>query len=73
MSSGFWETVDYHHRVLWVPTIYLERKLTEKTDAFVEFAGDYFAHRCTKELIHFCNGVPHDAEKTSWIFISILV
>jgi Putative MetA-pathway of phenol degradation len=53
MFSGFWETVDYRHRVLWEPTFYLERELTAKTDAFVEFAGDYFVHRCTKKFIHF--------------------
>jgi Putative MetA-pathway of phenol degradation len=53
MFSGFWETVDYRHRFLWEPTFYLERELTKKTDAFVEFAGDYFAHGSTKEFIHF--------------------
>jgi outer membrane putative beta-barrel porin/alpha-amylase len=53
MFSGFWETVDYRHRFLWEPTFYLERELTAKTDAFVEFAGDYFVHGCTKEFIHF--------------------
>lgn len=53
MFSGFWETVDYRHRLLWEPTFYLERELTKKTDAFVEFVGDYFAHGSTKEFIHF--------------------
>jgi hypothetical protein len=53
MFSGFWETVESRHRFLWEPTFYLERALTKKTDAFVEFAGDYFAHGSTKEFIHF--------------------
>jgi hypothetical protein len=52
MISGFWDTVDYHHRFLWEPTFYLERELTKKADAFVEYAGDYFAHGSTREFIH---------------------
>jgi Putative MetA-pathway of phenol degradation len=53
MFSGFWETVEQRHRFLAETTLYLERELTKKTDAFVEFAGDYLARGSTKEFIHF--------------------
>jgi outer membrane putative beta-barrel porin/alpha-amylase len=52
MFSGFWETVDYRHHFLWEPTFYLERELTKNSDAFVEYAGDYFSHGSTREFIH---------------------
>jgi hypothetical protein len=72
MFSGFWETVDYRHRFLWEPTFYLERELTAKTDAFVEFAGDYFVHGCTKDsfILEWRTAL---RQETSWIFISVLV
>jgi hypothetical protein len=57
MVSAFWETVDYRHRFLWEPTFYLERELTKKTDAFAEFAGDYFANG-SKRVYSFRSGIP---------------
>lgn len=53
MFSGLWNTVDYRRQFLWEPTFYLERELTKNTDAFVEFAGDYYLHGSTQEFIHF--------------------
>jgi hypothetical protein len=49
--------------------LHLERQLIKKTDTFVEFTGDYFAHGSTKEFIHFgmAYRLPQEA---SWIFTS---
>jgi Putative MetA-pathway of phenol degradation len=54
MQSLFWNTRDDGRRnVVWEPTFYLEKQITEPVDAFAEYAGDYAQPGGPRQLLHF--------------------
>ncbi|MBZ5723368.1 MAG: transporter [Acidobacteriia bacterium] len=52
MQSLFYATEDGRRNPTWEPTFYLEREITKRPDAFVEYAGDYPRTGGARQLLH---------------------
>jgi hypothetical protein len=53
MQSLFWNTDDHRRNGDWQPTFYVEKEITKRCDAFVEYAGDFFQRGAPNEIAHF--------------------
>lgn len=52
MQSLFWNTDGDRRNGVWEPTFYLEKQITARLDAFIEYAGDYAQRGVAKHLAH---------------------
>jgi hypothetical protein len=52
MQSVFWYTDAGRRNRTWEPTFYLERELTKRSDAFLEYAGDFAQRGGSRQIAH---------------------
>ena len=55
MESAFWTTDTFGRNTIAESTFYLERQITKRFDAFVEYVGNYVQHGTPQQLVH-CGG-----------------
>ena len=53
MQSWFWNSDGGRRNDVWEATFYLEKQITQRLDAFTEYAGDYAQRGGPKQLLHF--------------------
>jgi outer membrane putative beta-barrel porin/alpha-amylase len=52
MQSFFYRTEDSLRKPVWEPAFYVERQLTRRSDAFVEYGGDFPRGGASRQVIH---------------------
>jgi hypothetical protein len=53
MQSLFYQTENLRRNPIWEPTFYLERKITQSSEGFVEYGGDFPRAGGARQVIHF--------------------